>query len=413
MSDPIDLEEYKASRKSRGPGDWPQSWIDDCQKTDNGKPIPNLASASAGMSFDLALKNVLSYDEMARTICIIDKKSDNNFTEIIRPILDNDVNIIQVYLQLCGLTRVARETVVQAIEMRARERSFHPVRSYLEGLEWDGEARLGGWLNAYLGVEAGPYAAGIGTMFLIAMVARIMRPGCKADYMLILEGPQGAMKSTACATLAGGWFSDNLPDLSKSDPVRLSMHLRGKWLIEIAELASFDMEETHALKEFLTQTQERYLPKFGRNEVHEPRQCLFIGTTNESVYLKDETGGRRFWPVTCGDIDIPALARDRDQLFAEAIHLYQSGTPWWPSREFEAEHIKPEQEKRFDSDAWENLIRHHLIGQHEVTIFDIATGPLEILKSAIHNGTTRRISKILKNLGWKSRHTMSGTIWLK
>src|ERR1700744_6589723 len=128
--------------------------------------------------------------------------------------------------------------------------------------------------------------------------------------MLILEWPNGAWKTRSCRALAGEWFSDNLPDLSRGDPVRLSMHLRGKWLIEIAEMSSFNAAETHTLKEFLTQTEERYLPKYGRNEVYEPRQCVFVGSINESVYLRDPTGARRFWPVKIGTIDLEALQND-------------------------------------------------------------------------------------------------------
>ena len=310
-----------------------------CQKSDSGKPIANLANAYLGVCDDKNLKNLFAYDEMSRAILLlrqinrndshkIDKDSSENSTkkrEYPSPITDVDIHLIQKYLQTCGLTRISREAAHQAIEIRASENAFHPIWSYLTDLKWDGNKRLGGWLNAYLGVIHSDYAAGIGAMFLIAMVARILDPGCKADYMLILEGPQGALKSTACAILAGQWFSDNLPDISKSDPIRLSTHLRGKWLIEIAEMSSFNAAESHTLKEFITQREERYMPKFARAEVTEPRQCLFIGTTNQSVYLKDETGGRRFWPVICGNIDIPALARDRDQLFAEAVMLFKNG----------------------------------------------------------------------------------------
>jgi predicted P-loop ATPase len=408
MSGTIDIEEYRAKIKRRR-----ADWIEDCIKSENGNPIPNLANAYLGIGEDDRLKDILKYDEMARVITLKRPIFGQELDKYPRKITDNDTSIIQKYLQICGLTRLSRDTTQQAIEMRAQENKFHPLKAYLEGLEWDGERRIEGWLNAYLGVKNCPYASQVGAMFLIAMVARIMKPGCKSDYMLILEGPQGAMKSTACKVLAGEWFSDNLPDLSKSDPVRLSMHLRGKWLIEIAEMSSFNLADTHLLKEFITQTEERYTPKFGRNEVHEPRQCLFIGTTNQSIYLKDETGGRRFWPVMCTIIDLESLKRDRDQLFAEAVHLFKTGAPWWPERSFELEHIRPQQEERYETDIWEKVIRDYLLGKNEVTALEIATGPLSMTVPMIQTGVNKRIANILKNLRWSAKHKEKGTVWVR
>jgi predicted P-loop ATPase len=296
-----------------------------------------------------------------------------------------------------GMPKIGRDQVHQAVDQRAMERAFHPVRDYLDGVRWDKTHRLDEWLSTYLGAPKDAYASKIGRMFLVGMVARIFKPGCQSDYMIVLEGEQGERKSSACRVLAGEWFSDGLKTIGDKDA---SQHLRGKWLIEIGELSAFGRADTEALKHFLTQTVERYRPSYGRKEVVEPRQCAFIGTTNKKAYLKDETGARRFWPAKIGRIDLDALARDRDQLFAEAVEAFRAGAQWWPEGDFEREHIKPQQDARYEADAWQEPISKFVRGLERVTIAEVANGALDIPTGRIGTEIQRRIVAVLISEGW-------------
>jgi predicted P-loop ATPase len=374
------------------------SWWNDLIKTASGSPIPNLANALTILRQDVTFAGMLGFDQMLETAMLLRPLSGDSRIGS-RPLTDVDIGLVQELLQILALARLSKEVVHQAVDIVATENGFHPVRDHLNAVRWDEQPRVETWLSDYLGAERTPYAVSIGTMFLVAMVARIMEPGCKADYMPVIEGPQGQLKSTACRVLGGDYFSDNLPDVSAGKDV--SQHLRGKWLIEVAEMHAMNRAEAALLKSFISRTHERYRPSYGRKEVIAPRQCVFVGTTNKEGYLRDETGGRRFWPVKVGTIDIEGLIRDRDQIFAEAVQMYRRKAMWWPEKDFEREHIMPEQAARYEGDAWEENIAGYLANKSKVTIGDIARDALFIETPRIGTADQRRIAACLEQLRWR------------
>jgi predicted P-loop ATPase len=392
------LEKFRA----RGGKDVSESsndecWLADCIRGDGkgSKPLPVLANALVGVR--AVWSDAIAYDEMlCAPMLMRSLQGENDFAP--RALTDVDVGIIQEELQRRGLKRIGKDPVHQAVDLRANECRFHPVRDYLDGLAWDGTERLSTLFIAYFGADPGPYVEAVGRMFLIAMVARIYEPGCKADYMPVIEGPQGVLKSTACAVLGGRWFSDNLPDVTAGKDV--SQHLRGKWLIEVSEMHAMDRAETAKLKAFVSRQTERYRPSYGRKEVIEPRQCVFVGTTNKDTYLRDESGGRRYWPIVAKKIDVEALARDRDQLFAEAVERHRQDEQWWPDKDFEQQHMVPEQEARYEADAWEESVKDFLDLNPRVTISQVAREALHIELPRIGTADMRRIAAVLTNLGW-------------
>jgi predicted P-loop ATPase len=374
-------------------------WLAQTIKSESGAPLPILANALVAFRCDPAMTDAFGFDEMQRAQMLMHAIGDPLLPFQPRPLTDEDVTFATEWLQKAGLKRIARATVRDAIDARARENSFHPIQDWLDSLQWDGHRRVNVWMTTRLGAELSPYTQAVGKMFFLSLIARIFEPGCKADHMLVLEGPQGVMKSSACQILGGEWFSDSLPDVTEGKDV--SQHLRGKWLIEISEMHAMNRAESAQLKAFITRQTERYRPSYGRYEVDEPRQCVFVGTTNKEVYLRDETGGRRFWPVKVGRIDIDRLADDREQLFAEALYLYRRGEPWWPDGDFEMIHILPQQESRYEADAWQDIIAAYLQTQAKVTIGQVAKEALMIESARIGTSDQRRIAAIMERLGWK------------
>jgi predicted P-loop ATPase len=318
------------------------------------------------------------------------------------------------WLERRGLM-VKPDLVRRVVDIFARRNSYHPVREYLESLPaWDGKPRIGSWLIDYCGVEsshANPnyYAMAVGEKFLISAVARIMEPGCKVDHILVLEGEQGIGKSTAARILAGEWFTDQLGEMGSKDA---AMQVRGVWIVELSELGTLGRSETAREKAFISQQKERFRLPYGHRLVHVPRQCVFIGTTNADTWLKDETGGRRFWPVQCRQIDLNLLQQDRDQLWAEAFARYRAGVKWWLEDAEVIEGAMAEQRARYVADVWQEKVAAHAKEEAERATSEFPDGRGSVSISEVlqrlgvetprqDQAAANRVARCLRFAGWK------------
>ena len=335
------------------------AWRKNLLYNQEGDPRPVLANAICALREAPEWDGVLWHNEFATAT--VARKAPPWITERAAwedtPWSDRDDFLVTDWMQRQDIM-IPASVAGQAVETVARDQLFHPVREYLGALTWDGTPRIDTWLSAYLGAADSPYIRAVGPRWLISAIARIYIPGTQADCALILEGPQGIRKSSALRILADPWFTDRLSDLGSKDA---AMETKGVWIIEIAELDTMSRAEVGTIKAFITRTHDRFRPPYGKRLVDLPRQCIFAGTVNpEGGYLKDATGGRRFWPVVCGTIDTAALERDRNQLWAEARDRFRADEPWWlDSRELEV--LAAEQQAdRYQGDAWDEPTRLYL-----------------------------------------------------
>jgi predicted P-loop ATPase len=361
-------------------------------------PKPLLANALTALRYAPEWQGVLAYDEFALVTMQLKPppwlKYEGGWVP--KQWTDRDDALTADWLQHQEINVTVNVAAVAA-ETVAKDRSFHPVKGYLESLTWDGVERIANFAARYLGAEDKPYHSAVSRCLFIAATARIMRPGCKADYVPILEGAQGKGKSTAIALLFAPWFSDDLAELGTKDA---AMQVRVAWGIEIAELASMTRGEIERVKAFITRRVDRFRPSYGRRVIEVPRQSIFIGSTNSDAYLKDETGGRRFWPIRCGNIDLKAIERDRNQLWAEAVAQFKAGIPWWITDTEVVGLVRDEQAARYVDDPWQEPIAKFLQSQTDVSIGEVLSNLL-IERARWTQADQNRVSRCLKVLGWE------------
>lgn len=306
------------------------------------------------------------------------------------------------YLQMT----VPRSEVTEAIYAIAKRHSYHPVRAYLRGLEWDGVPRMGGLFATYFGAEANDLTASVSSCFLRSCVARVLRPGCKVDTMPILLGRQGAFKSSGLRALAvrSDWFADTRLDLGSKD---LFEQLQGRWIYEIAELDAFRGRENSRIKALMSSQEDNYRRPYGHHAISVARQVVFAGTTNEDEFLTDQTGSRRFWSVKVGVIDLEAIERDRDQLWAEAVASFDAGDPWWLSGEL-AQAAEAANDEHRNADAWEPRIEAYLVGRVEVGVDEVLEHAVRKPVDTWNQNDKTRVATTLKALRW-TRHKLGTT----
>lgn len=425
------------------PRERPRSWRDDLQRSQLGNVKPSVHNAVLFLLNDPAWNGVLGYDLFAETVVKL-KPPPFGLGAVAGEWTDLDDHRLLLWLSR-RIGEPGTEAISKAVQLAAHRNEFNPLRDRLEALEWDETPRLRTWLKDYLGVSterlreqlevarrsaspnaqliaaiqaeidrAESYLELVGIKWMVAAVARVMKPGCKFDHMLILEGSQGAMKSTTAKVLGSDWYTDARLNFLDKDS---KLILQGRWIIEMAELEGMNKAETSETKRFLSEDTDLFRPPYGRKLVKFPRRCIFIGTVNLDTYLKDDSGNRRFWPVVVGTIRIEELRRDVDQLWAEAFHLFEKGTPYWVSAH-ERHLFEEQQESRFAVDAWEDIIMDFLecrgdyagnVRQEVVTIPEIFTRVLHLEKMRWDRQAQQRVGAILRRHGWARRRLTTGS----
>ena len=274
---------------------------------------------------------------------------------------DTDDSGMRWYIETAyQVTGVAK--VVDATNLTAERHARDPVLEYLTGLSWDGRPRVDTLMIDYLGAEDSDYVRAVTRKMLVAAVARILRPGCKFDQVMIISGPQGIGKSTLLRKLGRSWFSDSVCTFVGKDAREA---IQGVWIVELGELTALDKSESEAAKQFISQTEDWFRAAYGRRTEQYPRRCVFFGTSNKDAYLRDSTGNRRFWPVDAGKYAPKRSVFDDltdaevDQIWAEAVQLFGRGEPLYLDDAINSE-ARDVQEAHREEDPWEGIIRDFL-----------------------------------------------------
>lgn len=397
---------------ARGDGDPLASWRDALILNEKGNPQIILANLMTVLRLEPSLNKSLGFDKLqSSTMATGPLPWDQGITEP-REWRDNDDRFLAEWFQN-QFINTGINLVIDAVQAVSFENAYHPVLDYLESLSWDGVDRLDTWAIDYLGVNNTEYTRSVSSKWMISAIARIYSPGCKADCALVLEGEQGIGKSTALRYLGQPWYTDEIAALGTKDA---SEQIIGVWIVELAELdAATRAADIAHVKAFMSRQTDRFRFSYGRRVMKYPRQCVFAATSNSSSWNRDETGGRRWWPLTCGNIRADALHEARDQLWAEARDRFLSGECWHldnPAVTAEAVEIV---EERYPEDPWADKIskaleslsdrsRRDVDGEYRTwTTTSEIMAELNLLVERQDRGAAMRVAVILRRHGWEKR----------
>lgn len=312
-----------------------KDWTAQLKFTDRGGLAQTIDNVVIILNNDPKLAGRLAFNEMSHQVVTL---KDLPWRKASKPSpwIDSDDAALRYYLErVYSLT--GKDRIFDAVNVVALKNSFHPVRDYLDSCKWDGVPRLDTLLIDYLGAEDSEYTRAVTRKTFTAAVARIYRPGCKFDYMLTLRGRQGIGKSALIAKLGGEWFSDTFSTMQGKEAYE---QVQGVWLVEIGELAGMRKAEAETIKLYISKQSDRFRPAYGRRLQEFPRQCIFVGTTNEAQFLRDSTGNRRFWIVDTPDDPARDMWADLTpetiaQIWGEAVEAYKAGEKLYLSKDLE------------------------------------------------------------------------------
>ena len=335
-------------------------WLNKLEYTESGKLRSTISNFSLIIENEPLLKGKIAFNEFSNRANVVGqlpwRKKDN-----LQDWCDTDDSGLREFIEkYYGISSTAK--CADALALSYEKHSFHPIKDYLNGLMWDEEKRIDTLFIDYLGAEDNSYVRTVARKILTAAVTRVMHPGCKFDNMPVLSGPQGLGKSTLIKKLGMEWFSDSLTTVSGKEAYE---QLQGVWVIEMGEMMATKKADIEATKHFLSKTEDIYRVAYGRRTSRFPRQCIFIGTTNDREFLRDKTGNRRFWPIDVGiqkpkkSVFIDMDDYEVSQIWAEAVELYKSGEKLYLSGEEEKEAQK-QQDSHSEESAKAGLIEEYL-----------------------------------------------------